>query len=100
VVIPNIAGFMTSGQLAAANTEAENVKTGSLAYFAEYGVWPVGSGNLTPDYVSGTLKADYTFDSGFGWLLTATPTVGGWSGISFTGGTPGASGCHGQWTRT
>jgi len=39
VVIPNISGFMISGQIAAANTEAENVKTGSLAFFAEEGVW-------------------------------------------------------------
>ena len=100
VVIPNIAGFMTSGQLAAANTEAENVKTGSLAYFAEYGVWPSTSGNLSPDYVSGTLKAVYTFDSNYGWMLNATPTPSGWSGISFTGGVSGDSGQHGKWTRT
>lgn len=100
VVIPNIAGFMTSGQLAAANTEAENVKTGSLAYFAEYGVWPGTSDNLTPAYVSGTLKAVYTFDLNYGWIMTGTPTVGGWSGISFTGAVSGDLGCHGQWTRT
>jgi type IV pilus assembly protein PilA len=100
VVIPNIAGFMTSGQLAAANTEAENVKTGSLAYFAEYGVWPGSSLNLSPEYVSGTLKADYTFDADYGWILNATPTVGGWSGITFTGGVTGQLGQHGKWTRT
>jgi len=100
VVIPNIAGFMTSGQLAAANTEAENVKTGSLAYFAEYGVWPATSANLTPDYVSGTLKAVYTFDTDYGWLMSATPIdPGGWSGIVFQPGESGATGHHGQWVR-
>ena len=102
VIIPNIAGFMTSGQLAAANTEAENVKTGSLAYFAEYGVWPASSANLSPDYVSGTLKAEYTFDSGYGWLMTGTPHdygVGLWTGITFDPGVSGATGNHGHWIR-
>jgi type IV pilus assembly protein PilA len=99
VVIPNIGGFMTSGQLAAANSEAENVKTASLAFCSEYGVWPVTSANLTPTYISGELKADYTFDTDFGWLMTATATVDGWSGIAFTGAAPGADGHHGQWTR-
>jgi len=100
VVIPNIAGFMTSGQLAAANTEAENVKTGSLAYFAEYGVWPASSNNLSPEYVSGTLKAEYLFDANFGWIMNATPEADGWSGITFSGGVGGQLGQHGKWTRT
>ena len=100
VVIPNIAGFMVTGNLAAANTEAENVKTGSLAYFAEYSVWPTDSNNLTPAYISGTLKALYTFDTGYGWIMTGTPTGTGWTGIEWTGATAGALGNHGQWTRT
>jgi type IV pilus assembly protein PilA len=104
VVIPNIAGFMTTGQQAAANTEAENVKTASLAYFADYGVWPATSGNLTPTYVSGVLKADYAFDytgaDACGWLLSATPTVGGWSGITFEAGVAGSAGHHGKWIRS
>ena len=70
VIIPNIGAFMVTGTLAAANSEAENVKTGSLAYFAEAGVWPDStevSGNYTfKDYVAGTLKASYHFnDDGF-----------------------------------
>ena len=100
VVIPNIAGFMTTGNLAAANTEAENVKTGSLAFFAEYGVWPDDSGNLTPDYVSGVLKATYTFDTGYGWIMSANATPTGWTGIEWTGAVGGAAGQHGEWTRT
>ena len=99
VVIPNIAGFMITGQLAAANTEAENVKTGSLAYFAEFSVWPTDSNNLTPAYISGTLQAVYSFDVDYGWVLNATPTAEGWSGIEWTGSTEGALGNHGQWTR-
>ena len=101
VVIPNIAGFMTSGNIAAANTEAENVKTGSLAFYAEYGAWPTDSGNLTPDYVSGTLKATYSFDANYGWILNATPLAApdGWTGIEWTGGVSGEAGRHGTWTR-
>jgi len=100
VVIPNISGFMTTGNLAAANTEAENVKTGSLAYFAEYSVWPVNSNNLTPNYVSGTLKAVYIFDggpTGCGWLMSATNVT--WTGITFDAGTAGSTGHHGKWIR-
>ncbi len=99
VVIPNIAGFMITGQLAAANTEAENVKTGSLAYFAEYSVWPTDSNNLTPAYISGTLQATYSFDTDYGWVLNATPTAEGWSGIIFDNSLAGSTGYHGAWIR-
>jgi type IV pilus assembly protein PilA len=100
VVIPNIAGFMTSGQLAAANSEVEQVKTASLGFFGDYGVWPTDSGNLTPTYISGTMKATYYFDSGYGWVLNATATpVTGWSGINWQAGKSGALGNHGKWVR-
>ena len=67
VIIPNIGAFMVTGMLAAANTEAENVKTASLAYFAEVGDWPANTastnGTVTfTDYVAGTMKASYSFD--------------------------------------
>jgi len=104
VVIPNIAGFLTSGQVAAANTEAENVKTAELGYFANYNQWPVDSTNLTATgYISGVLKAVYTFDSGptgYGWAINATPVPStGWTGIVFQGGAPGPTGTHGHWVK-
>jgi type IV pilus assembly protein PilA len=101
VIIPNISGFMATGNQAAANSEAEAVKTASLAYFADYQAWPDTSGNLTAGgYVTGSLKADYTFDTDYGWLMTGTPIlVGGWSGIEFTGASGGATGNHGKWTK-
>jgi prepilin-type N-terminal cleavage/methylation domain-containing protein len=100
VVIPNITGFMISGRLAAANSEVEQVKTASLGFFGDNGVWPATSDNLTPTYISGTLKAVYYFDSGYGWVINATavPTTG-WSGITWQTGTPGALGNHGKWIR-
>ena len=67
VIIPNIGTFMTMGTVAAANSEAENVKTASLAYYADAGVWPDDTGSMSgnfsfSDYVAGTLKASYSFD--------------------------------------
>ena len=64
VVIPNAAGFMTTGTLNAANTEAANVKTAATGYMAEHdGTWPLTSGDLGAYFEGGTgaLKAKYTF---------------------------------------
>lgn len=103
VIIPNIAGFITAGNVAAANTEVENIKTGALGYYAKYNDWPDDSSNLTsavPAFVSGTLKADYTFDSDYGWIMTGTPAdhgAGMWEGIVFTGAVGGVSGMSGHW---
>jgi type IV pilus assembly protein PilA len=98
VVIPNISGFMTSGQLAAANTEAEQVKTACLGYFADNGVWPTTSAALPPQYISGTLKAVYDIDPGYGWLLSVSSS--NWStAIQFTGAVNGSTGQHGHWAR-
>jgi prepilin-type N-terminal cleavage/methylation domain-containing protein len=97
VVIPNISSFMTSGNLAAANSELEQVKTGELGYFGDHGYWPSTSGDLSPNYISGTLKATYTFDTSYGWVENATAT--GWSGITFAGYVAGGNGTSGHWVR-
>ena len=60
VVVPNIVGFMSSGILNAARTEAENVKTAASAYLANYEEWPEDSGDLG-DFLDGTSKAPYVF---------------------------------------
>lgn len=86
-----------SSPVAEANTELENVKTAGLAYFAGYGYWPTTSDDLVRDYIIGILKAIYYFDTEYGWVLDATPTVGGWSGIRFQAGTSGPFGNHGMW---
>jgi len=99
VVIPNIAGFMITGQLSAANTEAEQIKTGALGYFGEYGAWPADSAILVPNYVTGAPKATYTIDADAGWLMGVTNST--WtSDITFQAGTPGVTGSHGKWIRT
>jgi prepilin-type N-terminal cleavage/methylation domain-containing protein len=99
VVIPNISSFMTSGQLAAANSELEQVKTAELGYFGDHGSWPNTSADLQPTYISGTLKAVYGFATDYGWVMNGTPTGGGWTGITFSGAVGGANGTSGHWTR-
>ena len=60
IVVPNVAGFMITGTLNAANTEAENVKTAALGYLAEHSAWPQDCSELG-DFLEGTLKGGYTF---------------------------------------
>ena len=111
VIIPNIGAFMVTGTLAAANSEAENVKTASLAYFAEAGVWPEStrsSGNATfTDYLAGTLKAEYHFDDDGFIDGVASPdgdpvTLDGSKSDQYEGiewDNPTTAG-HGSWIRT
>jgi type IV pilus assembly protein PilA len=101
VIIPNIAGFMVSGRIAAANDEEANVRTAALGYYAGVGnnTWPTNSTLLTTTgYLSGTLKADYTFDPD-GWISGGDGNfTGGWGPtIVFTGYVSGATGHSGHW---
>jgi len=109
VIIPNIGTFMTMGTVAAANSEAENVKTASLAFYADAQVWPADttstSGNYSfLDYYAGTLKASYGFDaSGF---LNSVGDPGGTGGGTTSSGynnihwtNPTNSTGHGMWVR-
>jgi len=78
IVVPNVAGFMTSGTLNAANTEVANVKTAAVGFLAEEGAWPTSSDELDA-FLEGTLKAQYDFTDSI--ITDATPTVAsGWAG--------------------
>jgi len=77
VIVPNLAGFLTTGNVAAANTEVANLESASLAYYADnYGTWPANSTTLsTAGYISAVPKyAVYTFTS-FGKVDTVTETA-------------------------
>jgi type IV pilus assembly protein PilA len=86
VIIPNVATFMNTGRLNAARTEAENVKTAALAFYADNGVWPADSDALmggTEDYLNAAPNGFYDFDdtaagNNDGRILgtTSTYTVG------------------------
>ena len=96
VIIPNVGNMLGGATLNAANTEVASVKTAAVAYVAENdGNWPTAS-TLLGDYLSGTLKALYTFDTtddlagvGIGLIETAVPTdygTGAWSDITWNAG--------------
>jgi len=75
VIVPNLSGFIVTGNVAAANTEVANVESGAIAFHASNnGAWPDSSANLVGDYISDTPKyAVYTFDS-FGKVDTVDAT--------------------------
>lgn len=70
VIVPNIAGFMVSGEVAQANSEVLSLRTATRAYQAEHNsVYPGADGTTTmfasdvTPYISGTLKGTYKCDS-------------------------------------
>ncbi|MBA7686045.1 Type II secretion system protein G [subsurface metagenome] len=79
VLVPNLATFLTTGKVAAANTEVANVETAALAYYADNGgAWPANADALfTDDYISAAAKDNYTFDD-YGRVVPAAPL--GWGG--------------------
>ncbi len=96
VIIPNLGAFMITGRLSAANSEIENVKTASMAYYAENEAWPADSDELEP-FLAGNLTGSYTFDTAWGWILEGT----GWQqyGLEWSAGSSGEDGYHGKWVR-
>lgn len=86
VVIPNVTAFMGSATVNAANTEAANVKTAALGFFADNGTWPASGAALmaaNPPYLTGTLVGTYTFAAD-GTISAATYSDLTWDGDKFT----------------
>ena len=99
VVIPNLGAFMTTGRISAANTELENVKTASLAYYAENELWPETSGDLGL-FITGELQATYGFHLDTGFVVSGDHG-GNYSGVGWIdppGGVGSPTG-HGSWGR-
>ena len=70
VIVPNIAGFMVSGEVTQANSEVLSLRTAVRAYQAEHNsVYPGADGTTTmfasdvTPYITGTLKGTYTCNS-------------------------------------
>ena len=70
VVLPNVGGFLNTGNLAAANSEAASAKTAIAAEYADSGDWDTDTSNLYPNYLDRQLTGSYTF-SGNGTHITA-----------------------------
>lgn len=92
VIVLNVGGFTTSGNLTAANTELGNVQSAIAGYYAENGAFPHDTSSYDlSQWISGTLKADYTIDydgqqgtGTSGKIVSATPVGDGWgSEITF-----------------
>jgi prepilin-type N-terminal cleavage/methylation domain-containing protein len=64
VLVPNLISFLTTGKVAAANTEVATVETAALAYYANNdGDWPDDSDLLYSDnYTNSAAKYNYEFD--------------------------------------
>ena len=74
VIVPNLATFLGTGQVAAANTEVANVETAALAFYADTnGDWPTSTnttgandslrdGPGTAVYLSADAVYNYAFD--------------------------------------
>ena len=88
VVIPNVSGFLRTGNLAAANSEAAAVKTAAAAEYAETGSWEASSsGFYAAGYLDRAPEETYTFSTTTG-LITGVSSSGKWvsAGFSFSTG--------------
>jgi prepilin-type N-terminal cleavage/methylation domain-containing protein len=104
VLVPNLISFLTTGKVAAANTEVANVETAALAYYADNdGEWPVSAiadlynaADPSKSYLSAEPKYDYGFDDyGKVEITTGTPWGTELSVVWDASGTPPAH----KWTK-
>jgi prepilin-type N-terminal cleavage/methylation domain-containing protein len=79
VLVPNLISFLTTGKVAAANTEVATVETAALAYYANNdGVWPTDAAALySGNYTSAAAKYNYPFDSSWGKVKVTDGTTWG-----------------------
>ena len=94
IIVPNIVGFIGSGKVESANTEAHNVETAVVAYMVDNNLidfdGAVGPATATgPEaYLTNpsTLQATYTFTDAN--IASAAIVAGGkWTGLQYTVGT-------------
>ena len=86
VVVPSVGIFLTTNNIAAANTEAANVKTAALSYLSNTGGFPPTSDDLsgaTADYLSDMPDGTYVFDTDSYWVTDATPGEGYTSNLTW-----------------
>jgi type IV pilus assembly protein PilA len=85
IAIPNVAAFIKSGKLSAANSEVANVITANQAWAADHsGTFNTSSANLEDIYLNSALTGTYTMDATTGSISAASGT--GWTGAGLTWG--------------
>jgi type IV pilus assembly protein PilA len=78
VAIPQVSAFITTGKIAAANSELASVNTANQAYAAENnGIFATSSGDLGT-YLNNTIQGSYVFDTN-GKLTSASYTGVNWN---------------------
>ena len=85
VIVPNVTGFLRTGNIAAANSEANAVRTAGDASYANNGVWPNDSSNLATDNLLDREPEEiYSLDTTNG-KISGTTSSGKWveAGLSF-----------------
>ena len=74
VLVPRMGAFLSSGQVAAANTEVANVETAAMAFYADASAWPTTTnttgandslrdGPGTEVYLNKDAEYNYSFDT-------------------------------------
>ncbi len=83
VVLPNVGGFLKTGNLAAANTEVASVKTAAAAFYSDNdGTWPATSAVLYSVYLDKPPEEIYTIKPEDGTIDGVTST-GKWKAQDF-----------------
>ncbi|MBN1366529.1 MAG: type II secretion system protein [Dehalococcoidales bacterium] len=85
VAIPQVYRFITSGSVAAANSEVASVMTANQGYASEHnGAFSTSSDTLTTEeYLNSSLKAVYTMDANTSKVTAVAKKGTGWSNIVF-----------------
>ena len=96
ICVPNVTQMIHTSTVNAANTELENVKTASTAYYGENNCWPADSSELS-GLLNVTPNALYSFDNSTGFIIDATGIT--WTGISWLEPTGPIYYQHGQWVK-
>ena len=96
IVIPNVGTIVEGSTRNAANTELANVETAAVAYYADTGVWPTDSNQMT-GILAGTPRATYLFDGATGFVTGVSGVT--WSGINWSAPPGPVYTRHGEWTR-
>lgn len=78
VMVPNVSGFIKTGNIAGANAEAASAKTAAQAYLANGGTTDPITHTQYDTYVTGSAKAYYGIDLTTGEVETVIDGTSSW----------------------
>jgi hypothetical protein len=83
-VVPNLAPLVEAGRLAAANSEAVNLKTAARTYLADHAAASRVTSDALNLYLSGSSGARYDLSLPSGLITRVDVVPGGWLNIVFS----------------